>query len=492
MGAANRSSLAYVAESTIGTTPTTPAFKALRVTSNGLEFKPTRVTSNEIRADRQITDQILTDLTTDGPAGIELSFAAFDDMIEAALQGTWVSAPAITVATSDTEISDVTATTLTVVTPLGTPFKAGMLVATSGFPTVANNAIVSRVASSSGTTVVFPSSTFSIESLPIPVGACARVVGFMGAAADIVATVTGGNALTSTALDFTTLGLSVGQWVKIGGDVANSAFATTTNNSWCRISVIAATRLSFDIVPTSWGADAAGSPKTIQVFFGDFLKNGTTQRGFTLERQQQDLTAPSFELFKGSQVNTLSLAFKSAAIITGSLGFIGLTGTASTVRFTGATDVAAPTYPVLNAASNVGRLAEGGTLVAGPSYLTDLGIDLNNNLRRQLAIGTLGAVGTGEGEVAVTGALSAYFGDITLLNKVLNDTPTSIMLRAGRSDGNRESVLFDIPQAKIEGTAPVTGKNTDRMFTGTYSAYRHGTLGYTIAAQRYWYLPVAV
>jgi Phage tail tube protein len=490
MGATNRSTLAYVAEVTKGTTPTSPAFKGMRNTSNSMEYKPTRVTSSEIRADRQVTDQILTDLMADGSIGIELSFSAFDDMIEAASQGTWTNKPSITVVTSDTEISDVSTTTLTVVTPLGSAFKAGMLVFTGGFTTSANDGLLARVASSTATTVVFPSATFSAEGAAIPVGAFARVVGFQGASGDITATASG---LGSTALDFTTLGLNAGEWVKIGGDVTASQFATAACNGWARIAFggIAATALTFDVLPASWATDS-GTSKTIEVFTGDFLKNGTTQRGFTFERQQQDLTSPSYELFKGCEVNTLSLTYKSAAIITGTIGVTGLTATASTSRASGATDVAAPAYPVLNASSNVGRIAQDGVIVSGPSFITDLSFDLNNNLARQTAVGTLGAVGTRDGELALSGTLNAYFGDLSLLNKVLNDTVTSLMFRSGRSDGNRESILIDVPQAKLEGTAPVSGKNADRSFTGKFDAYRHPTLGFTFSTARYWYLPVAV
>jgi hypothetical protein len=489
MGATNRSTTAYVAEVTKGITPTSPAFKALRNTSNSLEYKPTRVTSNEIRPDRQVTDQILTDLMSDGSIGIELSFNAFDDMIEAASQGAWASKPSVTVVTIDTEISDVSTTTLTIASG-GAAFKAGMLVNTNGFNTAANNGLLARVVSNTGTTVVFPAASFIAEANPIQVGASARVVGFQGASGDITATATG---LGSTTLDFTTLGLNAGQYLKIGGDVTASQFATAACNGWARIAAggIAATALTFDVLPASWSTDS-GTSKTIQVFCGDFLINGTTQRGFTFERQQQDLASPSYELFRGCEVNTLSMTYKSAAIITGTIGLTGLSATATTSRASGATDVAAPAYPVLNASSNVGRLAQDGVVVAGPSYITDLSFDLNNNLARQTAIGTLGAVGTRNGEVGLSGTLNAYFGDLSLLNKVLNDTPTSLMFRSGRSDGNRESILVDVPQAKLEGTAPVSGKNADRSFTGKYDAYRHPTLGYTFAVQRYWYLPVAV
>lgn len=484
MGATNRSSLAYVAEVTKGTTPSTPAFKGLRETSNTLAFAPTRTTSNEIRVDRQVTDQVLVDLANSGNIGIELSFAAFDDMLEAAFQGTWAAKNSRDNAgTADSVITNV-ATSGTVLTCLtGTAFVVGQLVLFSGFG-VANNNGLFKCSTGSATVPAFSGSGITDETVP-PAAAKVKVVGFQGASADITATASG---LGSTSLDFTTLGLNVGEWVKIGGDVAGTQFATAADNSWARISAIAATALTFDILPASWATDT-GTGKTIQVFTGDFLTTGTVQRAFSFERQQQDLTSPSYELFKGCQVDNLSLDFKAASIVTGSLDLTGLTATAGTSRTAGATDVAAPAYPVLNASTNVGRLMEGGAVTA--AFIQELGFDLKNNLDRETAISNLGAVNIRDGEIALSGTLSAYFSDLTLLNKVLADTVTSLMIKTGRADGNRESILLDIPQAKLSGTAPVSAKNASRMFTGTYDAYRHATLGYTAACQRYWYLPVA-
>lgn len=484
MGATNRASLGFVLEATKGTTPATPAITAMRQTSDGLALTPSRASSDEIRPDRQVTDQVLLDLAAAGSIGIELSFYSHDTMIEAAFQGTWSNNPSITVVTIDTEISDVSATTITV-SAGGASFKVGMLTYTSGFTTSGNNKLA-RVSSSGATTIVYPGATFAAEAAAIPVGACVRQVGFEGASADITATATG---LASTLLDFTTLGISVGEWVKIGGDTSGTQFATAANNSWARVSAVAAAALTFDVLPVGWAVDA-GTGKTVRVFTGDFLTNGTTQRSFSFERQQQDLTAPTYELFKGSEIDGLSLSFKSAAKITGSFPVVARTGTADTSRTAGATDVAAPTYSILNAASNVGRLMEAG--IVSTTLFEEIGFDLKNNLARETSIGTIGASGVRDGEVALSGTISAYFSDLVLLNKVLNDTETSIMLRTGRSDGVRESILIDIPRCKLSGTSPVTGKNASRMFSGSYDAYRHATLGYTASWSRFFYLPVAV
>ena len=56
-----------------------------------------------------------------------------------------------------------------------------------------------------------------------------KVVGFQGATGDVTATATG---LGSTLLDFTTLGLSAGQWIWVGGDTSGVKFATAACNGW--------------------------------------------------------------------------------------------------------------------------------------------------------------------------------------------------------------------------------------------------------------------
>lgn len=484
----NRVKISTVRETTFNTTPTSPGFKTRRVTSHGLAAAPQTVVSQEIRSDRQVTDLILVGRQAGGSVGGEISFKVMDEDWEEALQSTWSTAlPVITVATLDTEISDVSLTTLTV-SAGGAAFKAGMLAYMSGFTTAANNKIA-RVASSSATTIVFPAATFAVEAAAIPVGAQARVVGFQGASGDLVATITNGNALTSTALDFTTLGLVVGQWVRIGGTAAGDQLATAVDNDFCRISAITATRLSFDRVPASWAADA-GTSKTLIVFAGDVLTNGSTKRSRTIERQYLDQSPAAYEYFAGQALDSLSLNIAAGAVATYTESWIGAGYSVSASRASGATDTAAPTNDVLNAASNVGRIAIDGTVLTGPNFVKTATVQIANNLRRQDAIGSLDAVGIGNGQFAVTGTLSTYFGDKTLLDKVLNNTLTSFDFRLGRTDTNNETLLFDFPSVKFSSGAPtVSGPNADVMLDLGYQAIMDATLQYTMLIERFWYLP---
>lgn len=87
---ANRASLRYVAEVTYGTTPATPALKALRMTGEGLNANNETKVSDEIREDRNQQDLIQVGSSAGGSVNFELSAKSFDDMLEAALCSTWV------------------------------------------------------------------------------------------------------------------------------------------------------------------------------------------------------------------------------------------------------------------------------------------------------------------------------------------------------------------------------------------------------------------
>jgi hypothetical protein len=116
-------------------------------------------------------------------------------------------------------------------------------------------------------------------------------------------------------------------------------------------------------------------------------------------------------------------------------------------------------------------------------------IEIANNLRLQNAVGSLGAVGTGNGEFTLTGTLVTYFGDKSVLDKVLANSPTSFDTRVGRASGNKETILFDLPRLKFSSGAPaVQGKNADVMIEGNYQAVMDPVLGYTMSVQRFWYL----
>ena len=107
---------------------------------------------------------------------------------------------------------------------------AGLLIHAKGFPTAANNGL--KVVASSSTGTEIKASGLTAESLTAARGATVEVAGVQGDTADITLNSSGN--LTSTTLDFTTLGLNIGQTigpalfeVTVEADLAEPALRVT-------------------------------------------------------------------------------------------------------------------------------------------------------------------------------------------------------------------------------------------------------------------------
>ena len=85
----SRHSLAYVPEVTFGVTPATPAFKAFRHNNTSLNLTRNSFGSEELRPDRMIADYRAGTKSVEGNVVTELSKTSHDDMLAAALCGTW-------------------------------------------------------------------------------------------------------------------------------------------------------------------------------------------------------------------------------------------------------------------------------------------------------------------------------------------------------------------------------------------------------------------
>jgi len=83
--------IAYIAESTFGTTPATPAFQVLRTTGGGVSTNKTTAISDELQADRNVRDEIQLGQDVAGSYPFELSYGSFDDILAAVMFGDWAA-----------------------------------------------------------------------------------------------------------------------------------------------------------------------------------------------------------------------------------------------------------------------------------------------------------------------------------------------------------------------------------------------------------------
>jgi len=470
----NLTRFALIKEATRNTTPSNPTFQIMRDTGVTLTDNNQTVVSDEIRSDRMSGPEILVGRSGAEGFNFEFSNSHFDDLLVASLLGTRTRiAFKYNNGVADSEITAVTDSSDTyTVNSGGGSFKAGHLAKAEGFTNAANNRIF-KVASSTGTTVVAAGTpTLTDETAP-PGTAKLQVIGFEGASGDITATSTG---LGSTALDFTTLGLTVGQLVKIG-DASNAAFsfATAANNSYARITAIAATALTLDNLPTGWATDA-GTGKTIRVFTADYVRVGTALDGntFTGETTHLGQAAPTYFVDRGLGVNTLTLNAPARDKLSGSVGFIRSGGSEiNTAILSGATYVDAPTSQIYNTSGNVARVSENGAVLGSPIYATAFSLNINNNLRELAALGNLEAVDIGKGQCTVTGNFTTYFGSKALYERARNLTDTALLIVFQKDN---QAYGFNFPQVQLSAPrSNAAGTNQDVTVDATFNASKSST-----------------
>lgn len=472
--------------------------KQLRYTGTpNLAFTPNTIASEEIRSDRQLSDLILVGAEAGGDTGIELSYAAFDDLIQGAMFNTYTATIS---KTGVVELASLAAGTINV--DDGADFVIGQIGRLQKLATgevgagvyeitgIAVNALtVSPLPSTANpTTAILGTETIDADTNFEITGFVAQAVGA------ISLVVTAGDAVftfPAGALDDAMgpgIPLAIGAWVKF------SAFPLAGNNIWVRVREIDIAADTFTTDTQTGMATDPAAAELVQAFYGARVENGAnavSDNQFAVERRFEDHSPITRELFLGMALNNLNLTLAPQAIAAATMTWFGFSSAVSNdtpnyadLYATPPTDLAADQFDVYNTSSDIGRLGRGIDAVdaAGLNFVLEATIEINNNLRRRPAVGVFGAAGIGVGEFSVTGTLSTYFDNDEILQIILQNLETSLDIITNGGDGR--SMIFDMPRIKFSGGAPdVPGKNQDVTIPGTYQALLSQVFGYTLSTQ---------
>jgi hypothetical protein len=339
-------------------------------------------------------------------------------------------------------------------------FFVGSIIKGSGFTNPGNNTVNVVTAITTNTSVEVADGTLTDEASP-PANARIVVVGHQGTAGDIDVDASGTlPALTSTSLDFTTLGLVPGEWIYIGGDTTGTRFTNAANNTWARIYTVAANRLTFDKTNTTMVTEANAS-STIRLWFGRVIKNEATgglqvRRTFQLERTlgAPDDSNPSqiqSEYVVGAVPNVAEFNFSTADKATVSMSFMGI----DHEQRTGVTGVKAGSRPSIEAEDAYNTSNDFAVLKmslldrsagANPSalfaFLSEFTINVNNNVSANKAVSHLGSFDMTAGQFIVEGSAMAYFSNVTAVSAVRNNSDVTMH---GIVVKDNAGIAIDIP-----------------------------------------------
>lgn len=400
--------------------------------------KFTKVARTPIKADRQLDKGVLTDLDANFGFQTDITETNCQEMLQglmyAALRKkTEFGLPAGTVAVLTVN----GANQFTAASGL-TAFAVGDLITLiGGSKTLGNSNRILRVTVSAAGLLTVAETLFA-ETLPAT--AFLVKVGVQTTAGDIDVDASQAlPALTSTTLNFTTLGLTPGESIWIGGDAALSFFPTNAvNNCLARIRTITATRLTLDKASKGAMITEAQAGSTIQLFFGRALKNelGSLIVRPTYQIEQQlgasnDASPGQIQsqYFTGCVFSEGTFNYNTADKFTLDAKFMAAD---QEVR-SGVTGLKAGTRPAIetadaqNTSSDLKRcrLAK---VVAGDeaplplvTFIKTATVAVNNNVQPLKALTVLGAFEMSSGNFQVNGNLECYFADIAVLSAVRNN-----------------------------------------------------------------------
>lgn len=271
--------------------------------------------------------------------------------------------------------------------------------------------------------------------------------------------------------------LAKGQWVKISGSTIPG------QNGWFQLSnttAPTATVLTFEGSPFTGATGDGGTAVRISA---SRISNGATLNSYTIERALLDATPNQYFAYRGMCASKMSLKFAAGSVVGGSFSFMGKDAQRqdNSTMLPG-TPVDSKTFDVMNAVAGVGNIMEGGALMTG-TYIKSADISIDNSLRAQTAIGTLGAVGIGTGSLQVSGTLEVYLADGSMWDKFRNNTSSAISLRA--TDGMGNGYVFTFPRIKY-GDAKVSAGAIDQdvMLSMPFTAIMDPTSGKTLIIDR--------
>jgi hypothetical protein len=266
--------------------------------------------------------------------------------------------------------------------------------------------------------------------------------------------------------------IQVGQFIYVTGSAVSP-----TNNGFQRV-----TAINGDVCTVTPGFAQAESGTNLRVR-GSHLRNGTVKKSFLLAKLFSDISPQQLLYFTGMRVGSANFSITPGQILTGTLGFAGKRGFATTSSlFPDVTSSdAAPSGDVANAVDNVQDIRLDGALL--DADITEFSIDVNNNTRDKPAVGVLGNVDIGLGRFNVSGSLTAYFADRVLYDKFLNFTAHSLSFAVVVGS---DAYVFFLPSVKFgEGTVVAEGNDSDVVANLSFQARRDPTLGFTFSLDRF-------
>lgn len=246
---------------------------------------------------------------------------------------------------------------------------------------------------------------------------------------------------------------------EVGDKVTISGFTGTAGNNQAGVVVSRTASKVVLTTATPLVDDAAGESVTVTSNTQKLIA-GTTRRSFSILRHFSDQVTGGdkpYHLYVGQEFNTLNLTMGVEALVGIVFGILGKSQSA-----TSDTAPADSTFVAVNTNKTfdtfTGTLTEGGSALA---VATELNLTLENGLTPRFVVGSDATRKPTIGRSNLTGQMTAFAENSSLLDKFINGTESSLKVLLPDAHGNKYRVtlpriLYTGGQVDVSGQGPTT------------------------------------
>lgn len=463
----NNFSLRAALESSLNTLPGSPSWVILEPNSIGKYGASIKTVARDpISQDRQRRKGTVVDLDSGVEYEEDLTISSFSNFIEGFCFAQATNAEmVIPVSAVDGSADSYTVAALTSTQAGKLQWESGgysTLVYARGFANSANNGLKVLDADPASTDTAIGVTDTGLVDETVSGYATLELAGVRAKAGDLaitvssgVATLTNGNNAVTSALDFTSLGLSVGQFIHVGGLASGQQFSA--GYGYGRITSISATEIVLDKLYGTLATDD-GSADTVDLLFGRFVKNVAStdasyvERSYHFEGAFVDLEAVGTDAYsyaKGNFCNEFTLSLELTDKATIGWNFVGTdTEDPTTSRKTNAASAAMPLMTeAFGTSSDIVRLRMTDTDETGlTTDFKKFAINVKNSVTADKVIATLGGKYMNAGNLEIMLDAEVLFTNPDLLTRMRANTTVTLDLIMENNDG---AIAFDFPSMTI-------------------------------------------
>jgi hypothetical protein len=201
----------------------------------------------------------------------------------------------------------------------------------------------------------------------------------------------------------------------------------------------------------------------------DELKVGTTLKSFSIEDYLSDIDQA--RLFTGMAVSSASFSIQPNQMVTTTFSFMGKDMTVSATEKT--IDAATIAQP-FDAYSGALTIGDNGGSLSSIATVTSVEFSVDNALSPTFVVGSDSTPQLEYGRATIEGTITAYFEDLTLVNRFINETESAFKVTVDDPTAGNEYGFF-FPKVKFNGADAPLQNPQSRLITIPFVALYDAT-----------------